>query len=725
MSTARCYGLLLAVLLLSTGCAAPRGVQFHVSPDGSDQSPGSRAQPFRTIARAREAVREEIRRGLRADVTVLIRGGTYVLDEPLVFGPGDGGTQAHAVVYAAWPGEEPVLSGGRPIRGFTETGRNEWSAPLPAGGSGSSFRQLFMDGVRQCPARFPNAPEVLRVASTSSDVKQIKFDQPIPGAGALGADAELVVLQNWCVTRVAIASSEAAAVTATVPAGWIGHGDPTTTSPGKAAWLERSPAFLDQPGEWCLDRTRGRLVYRSEDGFDPARHSFVASFLPKIVVVQGERGAPVRNLHIRGLTLADTEWSLPNSGYIGIQAGHYGTRISEPVHVLPAAVELGYAEACGLERCRILRAGASGVGLGAGCRDNRIDGCEIADVAGNGVMVGLRSDRELGGQPGNHGLMAEWTDPADVPCGNAVTNCYVHHAGVLYACCVGIYDGFCRDTLIAHNLVSHLPYTGISVGFRWDAEPTCQRGARIEYNQVCEVMGLLADGGAIYTLGWQPGTVLRGNLLTDVQRSRYSHGAPNNGIFFDQGSKGFLVEDNVIYNTSGEPIRYNQCRREDLTWGRNALGTDPRDAAFPHEAAAKAGLPAAYQSLVTSRLLVADSAGGANRVRRYGSVVGVKAAKLDEYKRLHAKAWPGVLKMIRECNIRNYSIYLAEIEPGQYYLFSYFEYVGTDMDQDMAKMKADPTTRRWWTYTDPCQFAIPTAGKGELWHTLPELFHTD
>jgi L-rhamnose mutarotase len=63
----------------------------------------------------------------------------------------------------------------------------------------------------------------------------------------------------------------------------------------------------------------------------------------------------------------------------------------------------------------------------------------------------------------------------------------------------------------------------------------------------------------------------------------------------------------------------------------------------------------------------------------------------QEYKRYHAGVWPDVLNMIRQCNIRNYTIYLKD---G--YLFSYFEYHGADYKADMARMAADPATRKWW-----------------------------
>ena len=113
------------------------------------------------------------------------------------------------------------------------------------------------------------------------------------------------------------------------------------------------------------------------------------------------------------------------------------------------------------------------------------------------------------------------------------------------------------------------------------------------------------------------------------------------------------------------------------------------------------------------------------RVERYGMVIGVKPEKIDYYKQLHAAAWPGVLAKIKECHIRNYSIYLREIAKGQYLLFSYFEYTGDDFAADMAKMAADPETRRWWKETDPCQLPIPTRGEKEFWSRMEEVFHAD
>ncbi len=111
-------------------------------------------------------------------------------------------------------------------------------------------------------------------------------------------------------------------------------------------------------------------------------------------------------------------------------------------------------------------------------------------------------------------------------------------------------------------------------------------------------------------------------------------------------------------------------------------------------------------------------------VHRFGSITGLRAEKAAYYRELHAKAWPGVLARIRASNIRNYSICEKELD-GQTFLFSYFEYAGRDFAGDMAAMKTDAETQRWWKETDPCQKPLPLAEKrGEIWDGMEEVFHT-
>ncbi len=105
-------------------------------------------------------------------------------------------------------------------------------------------------------------------------------------------------------------------------------------------------------------------------------------------------------------------------------------------------------------------------------------------------------------------------------------------------------------------------------------------------------------------------------------------------------------------------------------------------------------------------------------MRRFGQVIKVKPEKLEYYLQLHRNPWPEVIEMIYTCNIRNYTIFLLNNET----LFAYFEYVGSDFDQDIKKMGSDPMTQKWWKETDPCQESLHLA-PGEWWHTMEEIFH--
>ena len=107
-------------------------------------------------------------------------------------------------------------------------------------------------------------------------------------------------------------------------------------------------------------------------------------------------------------------------------------------------------------------------------------------------------------------------------------------------------------------------------------------------------------------------------------------------------------------------------------------------------------------------------------MKRFAQLIGIKADRFEEYKRYHAAVWPEILDMIRQCNIRNYSIFYRD---GQ--LFAYFEYTGDDFQADMAKMAADPKTQEWWAIMMPMQEPVSTRAEGEWWADMEEVFHLD
>ena len=585
---------LLCCLVCATVRAGAVGIDadtadFYVAANGDDSDAGTLEQPFATVRRAQEAVRELLKSTSDCDVLVLVRGGLYPLEAMLIFTPEDA-SRSHRVTYAAYPGEEPILSGGRAITDWTPADGDRWTARIPD--DLAPFRDLYADGQRLTRARFPNGSDVLRVTSVSEDVTKITLDTAPPVDNLAGAGAELVVLQNWSITRVPVVRSDGPLVVSSVPAGWIGHGAATTTSPGKPAYLEHALAFLDQPGEWYLDADTRTLHYQGAPGEDPNTRQFIVPALDRLVAVRGTTDAPVRSLSFQGIAFEHAAWALPDFGYIGIQAGHHGTRTDAPTYVLPAAIEFRRAEDCRIEQCRIEHTGASGIAFGPGCRGNAVTHSTIADIGGNGIMVGRREldDIRTGAMNEDSYLAADWSSPDFAPVDNEIASNEVTRCGAVQFGAVGVADLFSKGTQIRHNHVWDMPYTGISVGFRWNTSPTSERNGRIEFNHIHDCMKLLADGGGIYTLGFQPDAVLRGNLIHDIHRSATAHGgAPNNGIFFDQGSSAIHVEDTVIYNTSGDPIRFNQTDKDQLTWGTNYFGVAPGDEGFPKALAKKAG----------------------------------------------------------------------------------------------------------------------------------------
>jgi len=108
------------------------------------------------------------------------------------------------------------------------------------------------------------------------------------------------------------------------------------------------------------------------------------------------------------------------------------------------------------------------------------------------------------------------------------------------------------------------------------------------------------------------------------------------------------------------------------------------------------------------------------QVSRYGQVIRVKPEKIQEYKELHADPWPCVLAKLEECNISNYSIFLRDD-----LLFAYFEYTGTNFEDDMQKMALDSCTQKWWSYTDSYQEPLETATSDDWWVNMEQVFYME
>jgi hypothetical protein len=571
-----------------------KAADLWIAPKGDDGNPGTKERPFASLARGRDAARALLASGQRKSVSVVVRGGTYALTEPVLFGPLDS-----SVTYVASPGETPIISGGMAVSGWTKGNGELWTASIPAVREGRFYpRTLFVDGKSAIRARTPGIDDsaaYMRLADArlSKDLSTftLKLPEGLVRTWSNIDDVEAVVLGSWEITRKRLQGVDVGAREVTLrPPHVMGHSSARPVA-GMACHFENAPEMLDRPGEWYLDRKTGILSYWPLPGQDMRRLEAIVPVLTELVRVVGTREHPVRDLHFRGLAFAHADWPLPEQGYTGVQACFYYP--AEPAGEIEddkldtprisSAMEWEYAEECSLTHCTIAHTEGTALTLRKGCSRNKLVGNHIHDIGANGLMIGENL---------SHVYARNEKVPAhEVPVGNTASNNSIHAIGVRYFGAVGVGLAFTDGTIVSHNEICDIPYTGISVGYIWNGTPTVCRNNIIEYNHIHDVMTILDDGGGIYTLGLQPGTVLRGNVIHDVRRSEYTFApSPNNGIFMDQASEGFLVEDNVIYHTVEDVLRFNLCGGHMHKWRNNTFCFSPDDPGFPREAAERAGL---------------------------------------------------------------------------------------------------------------------------------------
>jgi len=258
-------------------------------------------------------------------------------------------------------------------------------------------------------------------------------------------------------------------------------------------------------------------------------------------------------IQFNGITFEHTDWPIPDRGYPGIQACMFDDRSPQATgwSPIPAAVELEETREAVFRNCTFRHLGGSGVSIGKNSHDNQLVNCTIEDVAGNGINIGEGQDRQVEGQPWWKAV------PQQVSSDNRITHCRVNDCGTVFYGAVGIWCGLVARTTIDSNEISKLPYSGISIGWMWDTVPTpCLENAVLD-NHIHHIMGILSDGGGVYSLGRQPGSRISGNLIHDV--SINAGRAESNGMFLDEGTKELVISDNIIYHIAMSPLRFHRA----------------------------------------------------------------------------------------------------------------------------------------------------------------------
>jgi len=286
--------------------------------------------------------------------------------------------------------------------------------------------------------------------------------------------------------------------------------------------LENYRAALDAPGEWflALDGTLSYLPRPGEkieslDAWAPVAEGWL------VIAGDAEQDAPVEKLRFRGLRFAHQGWTLPDRG-----AG-FGQAESP----LGAAIEADGAGDILFEDCELAHTLTNAAWFRHGCHGITLRHCHLHDLGAGGVKIG-----ETGAPK----------DPRALTGRVMLEDCIIHGGGRYFPAGIGVWIGQSPDNTIRHCDIADFYYSTISIGWVWGYHPTpCARNVVENCHLHHFGWGVLSDMGAVYTLGPQPGTVIRGCHVHDVACASYGGW----GLYNDEGSTGILWENNLVYRT--------------------------------------------------------------------------------------------------------------------------------------------------------------------------------
>jgi parallel beta-helix repeat protein len=489
-----------ASLLLFLCFSSLRAETIVVSPDG----------PVKTLAAARDTARAQRRAGASGTITIQIRDGVYFLKETLVLTPEDSNT-----TWEAAPGVKPAISGGRVISGWKKGAGPIWTADA----GDAYFRQLFVTGHRAQRARTPNYG-FYRIDGASPTDKPIRLHYRGNDIHPQWANsgAEIIGLLAWADFRMPIVSVDDTAHLATLTL------DPRPSNKESDAryYIENAPDALDSPGEWYLDRNAHVVSYWPAAGENMQSEQVIAPALVQLVHLEGkpEQNQFVRNVTFRGLLFEHADWSIDPNGYADTQAAMPASAAVEGIGALDTKIE----------KCTVAHSGGYAIFFGRGSKRTQVLASELFDLGGGGIKLG---------EP------RQFPNDDEQNYENIVADNHIHDLGLVYAPAVGIWVLQSGRNQIVHNHIHDLFYTAISVGWTWGYGENQSKGNIIEYNHLHDIgKQMLSDMGGIYTLGIQPGTRIRNNLIHGI--SSFTYGGW--GIYPDEGSSEMFIENNIVYN---------------------------------------------------------------------------------------------------------------------------------------------------------------------------------
>jgi hypothetical protein len=561
---------------------------LFVSPCGNDDWGGYLAGPndarndgpMRTLDAARLRMRELRKRAsLSTRPTVWVREGGYELGRALLFDDQDSG-----ITFRAYPGERPVISGGTRVTGWqpvSVNGHDVWvadlNAILPEAPDG---RSLYVNGESRPRCRYPKTGTLRMERVPDLQLEHFRlFDSNhrfIHGEGDFIAKThvsavEVVVPHFWVEERMRVLSHDPVSREVVCDPGSIFPLRDGFENQYARYFLENVFEAFSEPGEWYLNKETGKLYYYPKPGETPEGVEVILPRLRQFIRVEGKPGNRVSDLHFVGLTFEYGDWEQPvvwnkwlepgkprhawkqrdayrhpeerNRSYLNEAIERRYACSPQAAFDVPGAIQMEHAEHCSVEDCTLRKFGWYGIELREGCRANRIVGNRLTQGGAGGI--------KLDGADAVRGT--------DLRChSNRITDNELSHLGQVFRSSVGILIMHSGRNIVAHNTIHHLFYTGISCGWRWDYQENVARDNQILYNHIHTIgQKVLSDMGGIYTLGVQPGTVVKGNHIHDVEKAQYGGW----GLYPDEASSCIVFEDNLIHRTSSQSLHEHYGRR--------------------------------------------------------------------------------------------------------------------------------------------------------------------
>lgn len=516
-----------------------------------------------TIEKALQQAREARRIDKATDICLRLEAGTYNLNQPIIIRPEDNGTRIVANGNA-------VISGGVKISGWKKEGKYYVASVPDFNGRPLEFRQMWVNGKKAVRARdVEDFEDMFRIRNIDKAKETLYVPAEAVKKIMNAQYAEMVLHEMWCVANLRIKDikiqGDSAAVTFHQPESHVHFMHPwpspmvTTDGHNSPFYLTNAKELLDTEGEWYLDARASKLYYIPRKGENMKSAEVIVPAVETLLKVEGTPDNPVKDVTFEGVTFSHATWMRPSvSGHAPLQAGMYmieayklRPKMNRPNgdHKLDnqgwvgrpaAAVSLNCAENVSFSKCTFEHNASTGLDYHLYIKGGSVDRCTFSDIGGNGILAGSFG-------PEGHEAHLPY-DPADgriICTGLNITNNLITDVTNEDWGCVGIGAGFVKDIKICNNEISDVSYTGISMGWGWNQQVCSMSNNLVSGNLIHHYAKHMYDTAGIYTLGSQPHSFIKGNVVRDIYTPSYVHD-PNHWFYLytDEGSSYITVRNN-------------------------------------------------------------------------------------------------------------------------------------------------------------------------------------